>query len=268
MEDNFLSVGRAAKEILETFRVVATKMVNCPKHGDYEQKIYATGRKQACDLCLEEKHKAEIVEEEAIKKREQDILLQERIGEAKLSPRHEGKTIKDYIAETDNQKYIKQQVVEYAKEFMTGHSGRDLAFIGIKGTGKTHLAVALCSHVIKNVGGTARFAKLSEISTMVRESKSYDSKIKESEIIKAFGSYDLLVIDEVGIQTDSKTEQMAINAICNKRYENMKPTIFIGNLEHVEDLIYHLGERIVDRIREDGGQILGFDWESYRKVLR
>ena len=34
-----------------------------------------------------------------------------------------------------------------------------------------------------------------------------------------------------------------------------------------EQLSDYLGERVTDRLRENGGKVIGFDWESYRKKL-
>ncbi|EIG27035.1 hypothetical protein HMPREF1054_2009, partial [Haemophilus paraphrohaemolyticus HK411] len=50
----------------------------------------------------------------------------------------------------------------------------------------------------------------------------------------------------------------------NERYEAMKPTILISNLSQ-QELGAYVGERIVDRMREGGGAMIAFDWESYRK---
>ena len=51
--------------------------------------------------------------------------------------------------------------------------------------------------------------------------------------------------------------------IIDGRYQEMKPTILISNLAiaGIKDLI---GERVIDRLREDGGKLVSFDWPSYR----
>ena len=45
------------------------------------------------------------------------------------------------------------------------------------------------------------------------------------------------------------------------------PTILLSNLP-VEEVTGYLGERVVDRIREDGGRIVRFTWESHRVKAR
>ena len=118
-------------------------------------------------------------------------------------------------------------------------------------------------HVIKNCGGTARFTSVSEINRLVRESKSFNSEYTETEIIDAFGNYDLLIVDEVGIQSGTDAESRALFDVFNARYQNVKPTIVISNLTK-DQLTVALGERIVDRLKEGGGEILSFNWQSYR----
>ena len=34
-----------------------------------------------------------------------------------------------------------------------------------------------------------------------------------------------------------------------------------------EQLADYLGERVMDRLRENGGALIGFNWDSYRKNL-
>ncbi|SNB82159.1 DNA replication protein DnaC [Kingella negevensis] len=98
---------------------------------------------------------------------------------------------------------------------------------------------------------------------MVREAKSYSSTVSESEVIEAFSAYDLLIIDEVGVQSGTEAESRALFDVFNERYQNLKPTILISNLD-AADFVAAVGNRIADRIKEDGGEFLFFNWESAR----
>lgn len=257
------------------FAEASRESVNCPKHGEFEQITYQSGRKSLCPHCLKDREQearaaeqAKAAEAEA-QRRARD--LQQRIGDAGVPPRFANKTAAAYAVFNPVQESILAQVKAYAAEFTRpqGHSGRNMLFVGNKGTGKTHLSAALINHVIKNCGGTARFCTVSELNRIVRESKSYDSPVKESEVIRAFGSYDLLVIDEVGVQSGTEAESRALFDVFNERYGNLKPTIMISNLRYdpangVDELTPVLGDRVIDRMKEDGGKIFGFNWESYR----
>jgi DNA replication protein DnaC len=52
--------------------------------------------------------------------------------------------------------------------------------------------------------------------------------------------------------------------ILNERYEKRHPSLLLSNLTPGEVKTF-LGERVYDRLREDGGQCVPFDWESYRR---
>ena len=73
----------------------------------------------------------------------------------------------------------------------------------------------------------------------------------------------MLILDEVGVQFGSETEENLLFDIINTRYEDRKPTILISNLDGAGVKKY-LGERAFDRIREDGGKLIPFTWSSYR----
>lgn len=85
---------------------------------------------------------------------------------------------------------------------------------------------------------------------------------------------DLLILDEVGVQFGSDTERLLLFDILNERYERRRPTILMSNLalddaeeggRVVPGIKSYLGERVFDRLREDGGQSVVFDWPSHRK---
>jgi DNA replication protein DnaC len=46
----------------------------------------------------------------------------------------------------------------------------------------------------------------------------------------------------------------------------MKPTVVISNLAK-EALGEFIGERSIDRLRENGGRLVVFDWASYRRQV-
>jgi len=73
------------------------------------------------------------------------------------------------------------------------------------------------------------------------------------------------VLDEVGVSKEqpSDFELTTLFAIINGRYEQMRPTVVISNLD-AEQLPVAMGERCVDRLREGNLIVVPFDWESHR----
>lgn len=250
------------------FVVAEQSTATCSIHGEYQQTKYQSGRFTKCPECEREREQQRIADEKAAQLREaaerKSKLIDELIGNSGIPKRFLGKTMKSYQVKFEKQKPIVNSAINFAKEFQqSSHSGRCLIFIGNAGTGKTHIGCAIGLHVIKNCGGTARFTSVSEINRLVRESKSFNSEYTETEIIDAFGNYDLLIVDEVGIQSGTDAESRALFDVFNARYQNVKPTIVISNLTK-DQLTVALGERIVDRLKEGGGEILSFNWQSYR----
>ena len=86
------------------------------------------------------------------------------------------------------------------------------------------------------------------------------------KVIDAFASPDLLILDEVGVQFGSEFEKQLLFDVLNERYEKLKPSILLSNIPS-EQLSDYLGERVTDRLRENGGALIGFNWDSYRKNL-
>lgn len=262
------SIGNFLRQALpDLFTPVSTSKKTCAKHGiEYTEEVY-TRFTRGCPECAKEaeaeRQQRQAEEREEQHRQWQQQQIEKRIGDSRIPKRFCDKTISGYRADNEQQRYIVERFKAYAKEFQTGHSGRCLTLLGNAGTGKTHLACAIGRHVIRNCNGFARFTSVAEINRIVRESKSYDSEISESEVIAAFGGYDLLIIDEVGVQSGTEAESRALFDVFNDRYQNMKPTILISNLSP-EGFKAAVGDRIADRVKEDGGEVLIFDWESSR----
>ncbi|WP_115308981.1 ATP-binding protein, partial [Kingella potus] len=225
---------------------------HCDRHGtDYTERVYRRYT-QGCPECAKEAEQQRRQAEEAAlaarQAEQQRRIIEQRIGMARIPKRFAERTVAGYCVDADNrpQRYNIERIKAYAHEFSQGHSGRNLAPAGqSRGTGKTHLACAVARHVIRNCGGMARFASVSELNRTVREAKSYGSAYTESQIIAAFGGYDLLVIDEVGVQSGTDAESRALFDVFNERYQNCRPTILISNLDF-NGLREAVGARIAD----------------------
>src|SRR6185312_8486138 len=97
----------------------------------------------------------------------------------------------------------------------------------------------------------------------LRDTWRKDSAETESEVLCQLLLPDLLVIDEVGVQYGSDGEKVHAFDIIDGRYNAMRPTIVITNCKP-DELLAYLGERVVDRLLEDGGRMLVFDGKSNR----
>ena len=208
-----------------------------------------------CPECAAEENQRE---EEARELKRKKESFDRRLHNAMISPRFAQKTIENYNAETEGQK----KALSLAEWFIDNHKTvSGMIFIGKTGTGKNHLACGIIHKIIEQ-GGTALITTAMKIIRTIKDSWG-DSQTKEGEIIELYTHPGLLVIDEIGVQFGSDTEKLYISEIINDRYEAMRPTLLLGNIK-IKELIAQLGDRPIDRFRE-GGKIVQFDWESYRK---
>lgn len=140
-------------------------------------------------------------------------------------------------------------------------SGFLIALIGPRGTGKTKLAADLI-RANSNFMRTSKYVKAIEV--FVRIKGTYSAKPKESEqdALDAFHKPSLLVLDELSERGESQWEERMLRLIIDKRYDDNKDTLLIGNFAFSE-LAKNIGDSIASRIQETGG-VIQCDWPSFR----
>jgi DNA replication protein DnaC len=134
--------------------------------------------------------------------------------------------------------------------------------IGNTGTGKTHLAVSILKHVL-TAGSSGCYATVQGALRQVKDTWGREESARHGDVMRRFTKPDLLVLDEVGVQFGTDAERIILFDMLNERYNHMLPTLLISNLPK-QDVAQFLGDRIVDRMRENGGKLIVFGWDSYR----
>ena len=242
------------------------RMTTCHKHGEYEAKIielFGEERASQCPACLVERERLE----EEVKTRELEIWRKEKIEiflkQSRVPKRFNGKTLEGFKPGDAKQRKILKVIEKYLEKLIDGACG-SLIMCGRPGTGKTHLACAVIEQFIKATGKPAGYKTIYEMIQMVKDTYRKDSEETETEAIGRNIGVPFLVIDEVGVQFGTETEKLILYQVINGRYEEKLPTVLISNLTQ-EELISFIGERAFDRLKEDGGAVLAFDWGSYRR---
>lgn len=243
------------------------KTSTCEHHGEYEmtfQPFPIGGKWMVFDECpeckrIEREEADKAAELERIKQEAQDLIARKQ--RAGLKARHFDCTLENFYARTDSQKQALGRVKEFAAKAMQGGSG-NLIMAGRVGTGKTHLAAAVVSLFCEHNKPCA-IVKMSELIRSIKDTWAKGSERTESQVISYYSNLSLLIIDEVGIQFGTDTEKLMISEVIDNRYQERLPTVLISNLDAkgVRDCI---GDRCFDRLREDGGKLVAFDWESAR----
>lgn len=211
----------------------------------------------SCSMC-EAARREKALQEEA--QAEADRFRQQQY-EANVSRRYLFSRLSEMITDTAARQEIQQVATRFIKSNGTDLWG--LLVIGPVGTGKTYLGTALVNEFL-NAGRTAVYHTALGV---IREFKSTWNPRGETEaqVFKKLVRKDLLVLDEVGVQFGSASEQAMLASLLDARYADRRPTVVIGNLT-VKELTKTLGGRAIDRFRE-GGRVLIFDGPSRRGTM-
>ena len=258
MLENFINKDRPTKEII------------CIKHNvAYTSTNYIGDHWTECPKCMIEIRDAEAKKQ--IERDKQAALEREqrrwaaKIGSAAIPERFKDRTLDSYVAKTSGQKKALAFAKEYAENFdQVMRTGRSAVFVGKVGTGKTHLAVGIALSIMQQQRSPV-FVTVQRLIRRVKDSWRTKEET-ESEVINAFASPDLLILDEIGVQFGSEFEKQILFDVLNERYEKLKPSILLSNIPR-EQLADYLGERVTDRLRENGGALIGFNWDSYRRSI-
>jgi len=243
-----------------------TKTVACPAHGEFQSRWYFGTIWSKCPACSAEAAASERAAAEARQRAERLAAWQRKIGDAGIPERFRDRRLQTFMASTDAQRRALDFAQGYARDFDAAlRTGRCALFIGKPGTGKTHLAVGIGMHVMKHGSHSVLFTTVMRAVRRVKDTWARGSAESESDAVAALVFPDLLILDEVGVQFGSDTERLILFDVLNERYERRRPTLLLSNLA-VDEVKTYLGERIFDRLREDGGEAVVFDWDSHRKT--
>nr|DAH90071.1 MAG TPA: Replicative helicase [Caudoviricetes sp.] len=226
--------------------------MTCPEHGKYPcvyrdaDGLYHTINDKRCPIC----YRNEVIERE--------------IGRACIPARFKTKTFENFETPEAWQKMAKETVRSYAEQFPENLAhGRCMLFLGNVGTGKTHLASALLRSVIEQ-GYTGAFVGAGDLIADIRDTWRPNSEMSPRALTRRYIDMDLLVIDEIGVQRGTENEREILFSILNNRYNGLRPTVLLSNF-NTEDVKRYVGERVYDRLKEDGGLVIPFSGRSYRK---
>ena len=140
-------------------------------------------------------------------------------------------------------KYIMQQNFDYCKKYAEDfHLPCDGIFmIGGTGLGKTHLSLSIAKIVIEK-GYSAVYGSVPDLLRKIKDA-SFNQNDSEGDVFETLKECDLLVLDDLGAEHDSKYSISILYEILNSRINNRKPTIVSTNFSTAE-----IRDRYNDRI--------------------
>jgi len=157
---------------------------------------------------------------------------------------------------------VKQYIENLEENLKTGHS---LFLFGDVGTGKSHLAFSIYNEAKKR-HFSAIFNTVSNLMNRL-DKALVSNKEAEFDLLELLKIADLLVLDDLGVEVESKRSKERLYEIIGGRYNSRKTTVITTNLKTQEEMIRWLGARIFDRLLESG-TFIKFSGKSYRWVKR
>lgn len=184
--------------------------------------------------------------------------IKKNINDSGIKSLHINCSFKNYKVESIGQQIALDRSREYVLDFEKNIS--NFIFSGKPGTGKNHLASAIGQELILQ-GKTFLIITISDMMSNIKN--TFINSKSEENLINKLSSVDLLVIDEIGVQIDSRYENIIINQIIDRRSASKLKTGMLSNLD-INGMHSLLGERIIDRMRLGKGFWVYFNWNSYR----
>lgn len=190
-------------------------------------------------------------------------VLRNRLRHAKFPERHLDKNLLNFETPTQRHAQALASLKAFGAKLRSSETlpASCALLYGNTGTGKTHLAIG----VVKMMGvkHSVKYATVSDLAREVRSTYSKLATQTESGILHEHVKPSMLVLDEIGVGMDTEHEKLMMHDVLARRYDARRPTIMISNMR-IDEVKKALGDRIVDRIKEDRGIMIQFDWESWR----
>ena len=153
-----------------------------------------------------------------IDKINQQARAEKIFGRSGIQNLHRSCSFANYTVEGDGQRHALSMAKSYAQNFGTGFAS--FVFTGKPGTGKNHLSAAIGNYLLKQ-GKTVLIVTVPDLTLRARA--CYDEGQSEAALLDDLCKVDLLVLDEVGIQRDSRGEKVLLNQIIDRRLATMRP---------------------------------------------
>lgn len=178
--------------------------------------------------------------------------------------RYEPCRLKNYVAETDAQKAVLDEIKEYATNMVERvGEGVNVLLIGPPGTGKDHLLMALAHAAIGNDrypewrNGTSLWV---EFRTAIGEGSN------EQEVIHKLTRPDVLMISDPVPPRGPLTDYQAgmLFDVIDARYSHYKPTWITLNCASRKEAEERIGSQVIDRLSHRA-LVLRCNWPSYRQ---
>ena len=164
---------------------------------------------------------------------------------------------------TDRESLLKAK--QAAETFAAGPEGW-LLFNGPPGSGKTHLAVAVGSEILRR-GRPVFFAFVPTLLDHLRSTFSPDSPIGYDELFEQLKTVPLLILDDLGAESSTPWAEDKLYQIIVHRHEARLPTVItnVFSIEELEEAKPRIASRLVDSLVVDWQPITAPNYRDQRR---
>ncbi len=184
----------------------------------------------------------------------------------------------------------------YVDEFLKEDgrfSSEGLLFVGQPGVGKTHLATAVLSELVRRYRVRGRFVDFTDLLHRIQSTFDPSSEESKHEVLDPLTDCELLVLDELGAQQPTEWVRNTLYLVLNSRYTRQLPTLFTTNFRvavaargHETEfeerqtsdgvardqrrmlLEHRIGRSLVSRLYEMTGRPIEIDVGDYRREIK
>jgi len=178
----------------------------------------------------------------------------ERLACANIPKRYQHCTLGNFTAYNESLHRAVQSATAFTQAFPSVERG--LFFEGEPGVGKTHLAAAVLTQVVRTTGARGLFYDVRELLKLIRSTYNSSIHTTELEVLAPVMKAELLVLDDLGAEKTSEWVEETMNLIVNTRYNEKLATIFTSNFPDIPDetepnsLLCRIGHRMRSRLHE------------------
>lgn len=191
------------------------------------------------------------------------------LEEAAFPERFRGKTLSDLDWDALAPSNLVAGVREYADALEAYRdAGIGMALFGEVGNGKTHIAIGI-GKIACALGHSVAFVTLADALDDLRATYERGNskqggghRDRSDDLLDRLFNADWLILDDLGIESDTSWAREKVYQIVNRRWLANKPIIVTTN-KSPEELARRLGEGLISRLWGDG-IVLHFRGEDYR----